>query len=132
MPRRYCMIVRKESSIFVGVTFERNLNWYKHVADLAIFAVKKLGLLFRTREYLFSFSNFQTMHVSQLRPNPQYYSYIQGAARPTILHLPDSVQKKSIKLIRDPAHSSKLLLPAHRRTVNDLFFPSIIPWVFLS
>lgn len=47
----------------------RNLNWNEHVANLATFKVKKLGFLFRGREYLY-FSKLCTLYVSQIMSNP--------------------------------------------------------------
>lgn len=40
------ILAKKESFNLVEITFERNLNCYKHVADLATSSAKKLGFLF--------------------------------------------------------------------------------------
>lgn len=46
------VLIKKESFILVGVTFERNLNWHKRVAALTTSVAEKFGFLFRARKYL--------------------------------------------------------------------------------
>nr|CAH7733481.1 unnamed protein product [Callosobruchus chinensis] len=93
--------------------------WREHVSSIATAAGKKLGYLFRARKY-FSPSNLLTLYKSQIRPSLEYCSHIWGAAAPTTLSILDSVQRRAIRLIGDPALTCYLQLLSHRRAVGDL------------
>nr|CAH7720342.1 unnamed protein product [Callosobruchus chinensis] len=80
---------------------------------------KKLGYLFRARKY-FSPSNLLTLYKAQIRPRLEYCSHIWGAAAPTTLSILDTVQRRAIRLIGDPALTCHLQPLSHRRAVGDL------------
>ena len=103
----------------VGVTFEQDLRWDKHISSIASAASKKLGFLFRAKKY-FTSSNLYTLYVAQIRPSLEYCSHVWGAAPPTTLNILDSVQRRAIRLINDPALTDRLPSLAHRRAVGDL------------
>nr|CAH7762496.1 unnamed protein product [Callosobruchus chinensis] len=92
--------------------------WPEHVSYIATAAEKKLGYLFRARKY-FSPSNFLTLYKAQIRPSLEYCSHIWGAAVPTTLSILDSVQRRAIRLIGDPALTCHLQPLSHRRAVGD-------------
>jgi hypothetical protein len=103
----------------VGVTFENNLNWHKHIVSLATAALKKLGFLFRAKKY-FSPSNLYTLYVSQIQPSLKYCSHVWGMAFPTTLSILDAIQRRAVRLINDPLLTQRLPSLAHRRAVGDL------------
>ena len=109
----------KESFDLVGVAFEQDLSWHRHISSIATSAAKKLGFLFRARKY-FSSSNLHTLYVSQIRPCLEYCSHVWGAAPPSTLSILDSIQKRAIRLIDDPVLAGRLPTLAHRRAVGDL------------
>nr|CAH7743566.1 unnamed protein product [Callosobruchus chinensis] len=92
---------------------------YEHVSSIATAARKKLGYLFRAREY-FSLSNLLTLYKAQIRPSLEYYSHIWRAAAPTTLSILDAVQRRAVRLIGDPASTCHLQPLSHRRPVGDL------------
>nr|CAH7730580.1 unnamed protein product [Callosobruchus chinensis] len=93
--------------------------WHEHVSSIATAAGKKLGYLFRARKY-FSPSNLLALYKSQIRHSLEYCSHIWGAAAPTILSILDAVQRRTIRLIGDPASTCHLQPLSHRRAVGDL------------
>nr|CAH7732243.1 unnamed protein product [Callosobruchus chinensis] len=98
--------------------------WHEHVSSIATAAGKKLGYLFRARKY-FSPSNLLTLYKAQIRPSLEYCSHIWGAAAPTTLSILDTVQRRAIRLIGDPAltchlqplFTGVLLVTSHFSTV---------------
>ena len=75
-----------------------NLSWRDHIANIAKSASKKLGVLFRFREY-FSASQLLKIYVGLIRPCLEYCSHIWGASPYT--YLLDRVESKAIRLIGD-------------------------------
>ncbi len=103
----------------LGVTAETNMSWHNHVADIAKRASQKLGVLFRTR-HLYTPSQLLTLYKAQIRPTMEYCSHIWSAAPKHTLMLLNTVQKRAIKLINDPALTRNLDGLEHRRSVGDL------------
>lgn len=65
------------------VTFERYVNWHKHVATLAYFEAKKFGIFFRVRKYLFP-ENLYTICNSERAKSRAYiylYRYSEGSIK---------------------------------------------------
>nr|CAH7741091.1 unnamed protein product [Callosobruchus chinensis] len=93
--------------------------WHEQVSSIATDAGKKLGYLFRARKY-FSPSNLLTLCKTQIRASLEYCSHIWGAAAPTTLSILDAVQRRTIRLIGDPALTSLPQPLYHRRAVGDL------------
>nr|CAH7725917.1 unnamed protein product [Callosobruchus chinensis] len=93
--------------------------WHEHVSSIAAVAGKKLGYLFTSRKY-FSPTNLLTLYKAQIRPSLEYCSHIWEAAAPTTLSILDAVQRRTIRLIGDPALTCHLQPLSHRRTVGDL------------
>nr|CAH7743455.1 unnamed protein product [Callosobruchus chinensis] len=94
--------------------------WHEHVSSIATAAGKKLGYLFRARQY-FSPSNLLTLYKAQIRPSLEYCSHIWGAAAPTTFSILDAVQRRAIRLIGDPALTCHLQPLSHRLTFLPLF-----------
>ena len=113
------ILQEKDSFDLVGVSFDHDLNWHRHISTIASSAAKKLGFLFRAKKY-FSSSNLYTLYVSQIRPCLEYCSNIWGAAPPTTLGILDAIERKAVRLINDPTLTNKLPCLAHRRAVGDL------------
>lgn len=72
---RYLTKNIKNSFNFVGITFERYLNWHDHVTVLVSSATKKFGVLFRGRNYP-SPTNLYILYVSHVRSSLEYCSRI--------------------------------------------------------
>lgn len=113
------VVQSKESFSLVGISVDQNLNWHPHITSVAEAAAKKLSFLFRCRKY-FSSANLFTLYISLIRPCLEYCSHIWGAAAASTLAILDSIQRRAIRLINDPALTQKLPSLAHRRAVGDL------------
>nr|CAH7714134.1 unnamed protein product [Callosobruchus chinensis] len=92
--------------------------WHEHVSSIATAAGKKLGYLFRARNY-FSPLNLLKLCKAQIRPSLESCSHICEAAAPTTLSI-GGFQKNTIRLIVDPALTCHLQPLSHRRIVGDL------------
>nr|CAH7768604.1 unnamed protein product [Callosobruchus chinensis] len=57
---------------------------------------------------------------AQIRPSLECCSHIWGAAAPTTLSIVDAVQRRTTRLIGDPALTCPLQPLSHRRAVGDL------------
>ena len=79
----------------VGVTFEQDLRWDKHISSIASAASKKLGFLFHAKKY-FTSANLYTLYVAQVRLSLEYCYHIWGAAPPTTLSILDCIQRRAI------------------------------------
>nr|CAH7749696.1 unnamed protein product [Callosobruchus chinensis] len=66
---------RSHSFKLLGVSITENMIWHEHVSSIATAAGKKLGYLFRARQY-FSPSNLLTLYKAQIRPSLEYCSHI--------------------------------------------------------
>nr|CAH7749301.1 unnamed protein product [Callosobruchus chinensis] len=110
---------RSHSFKLLGVSITENMIWPEHVLWIATAAGKKLGYLFRAREY-FSPSNLLTLYKAQIRPSLEYFLHIWGAATSTTLSLLDAVQRRAIRrLIGDAALTCRIQPLSHRRAVDD-------------
>nr|CAH7744147.1 unnamed protein product [Callosobruchus chinensis] len=107
---------RSHSFKLLGVSITESTTWYEHVSSIATAAGKKLGYLFRARQF-FSPSNLLTLYKVQIRPSLECCSHIWGAAAPTTLSILDAVQRRAIRLIGDPALTCHLQPLSHRRGV---------------
>nr|CAH7762908.1 unnamed protein product [Callosobruchus chinensis] len=76
---------------------------------------KSLIILFRNE----SPSNL-TLFKAQIRPSLEYCSHIWGAAAAITFSILDTVQRRAIRLIGDPALTCHLQSLSHRREVGDL------------
>nr|CAH7739206.1 unnamed protein product [Callosobruchus chinensis] len=74
---------------------------HEHVSSIAIASGKKLGYLFRARQYFSPFS-LLTLYKAQIRASQEHYSHIWETAAPTTLPIFDTVQRRAIRLISDP------------------------------
>ena len=103
----------------LGVEVCSGLKWNEHIQQLASSAAKKLGFLNRCRKYFTSRQVLQ-IYKSFIRPCMEYCSQVWGGAARTTLKMLDSVQKRAIKIIRNPQITKDLDTLQHRRDVADL------------
>src|SRR3978361_2310049 len=103
----------------LGVTASSNLSRHDHVTDIAKAASKKLGFLFRARRY-FTSQQLLVLYRAEIRPPLEYCSHIWSSAPKHTLNMLDSVQRRAIRLIGNPALTCSLQSLEHRRTVADL------------
>nr|CAH7741169.1 unnamed protein product [Callosobruchus chinensis] len=92
---------------------------HEHISSIATAAGKKIGYLSRARKY-FSPANLLTLYKAQIRPSLEYCSHIWGAAAPTTWSILDAVQRRSFRLVGDPASTCHFKQLFHRRAVGDL------------
>ena len=86
----------------LGVTLGSNLSWNDHITTPAKATACKLGLLFRSRRY-FTPISLLTLYKAQIGPFLEYRSHLwRGASKHSLATL-DAIQKRTIKLIGDPA-----------------------------
>ena len=103
----------------LGVTLGSDLSWNDHISTAAKAAARKLGILFGSRRY-FTPSQLLTLYTAQIRPCLENGSHLwRGASKHSLATL-DSIQKRAIKLIGDPALTNSLDSLAHRRTISAL------------
>ena len=103
----------------LGVTLGSDHSWSDPISTTAKAAARKLGLLFRSRRY-FTPSQLLTLYKAQIRPCLEYGSHLwRGASKHSLATL-DAIQKRSIKLIGDPALTNTLDSLAHHRAISAL------------
>ena len=80
-------------------------DWRDHIVQIAKSASKKLGVLFRCKQYFNSAQLFK-LYTGFIRPCLEYCSHIWGSSPYTSLL--DRVESKAIRLISDPFLTSTL------------------------
>ena len=101
----------------LGVSFSRDLSWKEHIISLAKSASKKLGVLYRLRNY-FSPSQLLSLYRGLVRPCMEYSSHVWGASPHTSIL--DKVELKAFRLIASPPLTNNLQSLSLRRNVASL------------
>ena len=109
-----------ESEYFrlLGLPFDSTLSWRQYIEDIAKAASKKIGSLYRARDFLDA-ESILYLYKASIRPCMEYCCHIWAGAPITSLNLLDSVQKLLKNLIGDDLFS-KLQSLSHRRDVASL------------
>ena len=94
-----------------------SLSWRDHIVQIAKSASKKLGVLFRCKQY-FNGAQLFKLYTGFIRPCLEYCSYIWGSSPYTSLL--DRIESKAIRLIGDPSLTSTLDPLSLRRKVASL------------
>ena len=105
----------------LGLQISSSLSWRDHIVQIAKSASKKLGVLFRCKQYFISAQLFK-LYTSFIHPCLEYCSHIWGSSPyPSLL---DRVESKVIRLIGDPSLTSTLdPLSLHRKVASlSLFY----------
>src|SRR6201990_827065 len=87
----------------LGLNINNKLSWKPHITMVAKVAYKKLGVLFRLREF-FSSEQLLQIYKSLIRPCMEYCSHIWGGSDSSSLL--DRVESEAIRLINCPLLSS--------------------------
>jgi hypothetical protein len=103
----------------LGLNISHKLKWNEHISGIAKNASKKLGCLNRCRKFFKSHQILQ-IYKAYIRPCIEYCSHIWGAASKSYLHLLDSIQRRAVRIIRNPSITDNLDSLQHRRDVADL------------
>ena len=101
----------------LGLELSHNLSWRNHIEGIAKSASKKLGVLFRCRNF-FSSSELLQLYVGLIRPCMEYCSHVWGGSPYT--RLLDRVEAKAFRLIGNARLSSSLDSLSLRRRVASL------------
>ena len=101
----------------LGLQISSSLSWRDHIVQIAKSASKKLGVLFRCKQYFNSAQLFK-LYTGFFRPCMEYCSHIWGSSPYTSLL--DRVESKAIFLISDPSLTSTLDPLSLRRKVASL------------
>ena len=101
----------------LGIQISSSLSWRDHIVQIAKSASKKLGVLFRCKQYFNSAQLFK-LYTGFIRPCLEYCSHIWGSSLYTSLH--DRVESEAIRLIGDPSLISTLDPLSLRRKVASL------------
>src|SRR6201990_2691117 len=97
----------------LGLNINNKLSWKPHITMVAKAASKKLGILFRLREF-FSSEQLLQIYKGLIRPCMEYCSHIWGGSGSSSLL--DRVESKAKRLINCPLLSNSLdLLPLFHR-----------------
>ncbi|XP_060522516.1 uncharacterized protein LOC132699684 [Cylas formicarius] len=110
---------RSSSLSLLGVNASTNFSWHKHVVGLAKIAAQRLGFLFRAKRY-FTSAQLLTPYKAQVRPVMEYCSHTWSSAPKHTLAILDSIQRRAVRLVDDPALTGSLQSLSHRRRVDDL------------
>ena len=89
----------------LGLQISSSLSWRDHIVQIAKSASKKLGVLFRCKQYFNSAQLFK-LYTGFIRPCLEYCSDIWGSSPYTSLL--DRVESKAIRLISNPSLTSTL------------------------
>ena len=89
----------------LGIQISSSLSWRDHIIQIAKSASKKLGVLFRCKQY-FNSAHLFKLYIGFIYPCLEYCSYIWGSSPYTSLL--DRVESKAIRLIGDPSLTSIL------------------------
>ena len=84
----------------LGLQISSSLSWRDHIVQIAKSASKKLGVLFRCKQYFNSDQLFK-LYTGFIRPCLEYCSHIWGSSPYTSLL--DRIESKAIRLIGDPS-----------------------------
>ena len=95
----------------LGLQISSSLSWRDHIVQIAKSASKKLGVLFRCKQYSNSSQLFK-FYTGFIRPCLEYCSHIWGS--------PYRVESKAVRLIGDPSLTSTLDPLSLRRKVASL------------
>ena len=101
----------------LGIQISSSLSWRDHIVQIAKSASKKLGVLFRCKQY-FNFAQLLTLYTGSIRHCLEYCSHIWGSSPYTSLL--DRVESKAIHLTGDPSLTSTLDPLSLRRKVASL------------
>ena len=101
----------------LSLQISSSLSWRDHIVQIAKSASKKLGVLFRCKQYFNSAQLFK-LYTGFIRPCLEYCSHIWGSSPYTSLL--DRVESKAIRLISDPSLTSTLDPLSLRRKVASL------------
>ena len=101
----------------LGLQISSSLSWRDHIVQIAKSASKKLGVLFRCKQYFNSTQLFK-LYKGFIRPCLEYCSHIWGSSPYTSLL--DRIESKAIRLIGDPSLTSTLDPLSLRRKVASL------------
>ncbi|VEN60935.1 unnamed protein product [Callosobruchus maculatus] len=102
-------IVESLSVKLLRININNNMSWHDHVVSIAKTASQKLGVWFRCRKLYTP----ELLYKAQIRPSLKYCSHHS-------LKLPDTIQKRAIRLIDTPNLTKDLHGLEHRRRVADL------------
>ena len=89
----------------LGLQISSSLSWRDHIVQIAKSASKKLGVLFRCKQY-FNSAQLLKLYTGFIRPCLEYCSHIWGSSPYTSLL--DRIESKAIRLIGDPSLTSTL------------------------
>ena len=107
-----------DSFRMLGLNFCGNFKWTSYIQSIAKAAIKKIGSLYRAREYLTPISILY-LYKATIRPCIEYCCHLWAGAPASLLNLLDRIQKRVCNLI-GPNLSSLLQPLSHRRNVASL------------
>ena len=110
-------ILPLNSNIILRLQISSSLSWRDHIVQIAKSASKKLGVLFRCKQYFNSAQLFK-LYTGFIRPFLGYCYHIWGSSPYTSLL--DRIESKAIRLIGDPSLTLTLDPLSLRRKVASL------------
>ena len=102
----------------LGLTFSDDFTWNTYIESIAKSAARKVGSLFRSRNFL-SPDSILYLYKATIRPCMEYCCHIWAGASTNSLKLLDRIQRRVVSLI-GPNLSLKLHSLSHRRNVASL------------
>ena len=113
------MIPKSDNIDILGVTLNTNLSWTSYVKTVAKNASKKLGLMYRVREF-FTDEQLALIYKSHVRSQMEYCSPLWGGCGDVALRQLDKIQNKAIRLINNPTITNEFPPLSIRRDVASL------------
>ena len=101
----------------LGVSFSRDLNWKGHITSITKHASKRLGVLWRLRNF-FSPPQLLALYKGIVRPCMEYASHIWGGSTHTALL--ERVESRAFRVIGSPDLTGSLQSLSGRRKVASL------------
>lgn len=112
--------VPKSHSIdILGVTLNASLSWTPYVRNIAKNASRKMGLLYRVREF-FTDEQVAIIYKSHVRSQMEYCSPLWSGCGAVVLRQLDKIQNKAVRLINNLLITNEFPPLAIRRDVASL------------
>ena len=103
----------------LGMSVSSNLSWVDHILTATKVAARKLGFLYRSKQY-FNSKQLYLLYKAQIRPHLEYNSHLWVGAPKYASDMVNRIQKRAIRLINDPTLTSNIQSLEHRRIVSVL------------
>ena len=121
-----------DSTKYLGVTFDANLTWKKHINELCLKLSKTVAILSKVRHFVNS-NILVMLYYSLIFPFLIYGVPVWCLTFPSFLTPPSIIQKKAIRIIffSEPRSHFEPLFKSHKiLNLNDVFKLQVLSFVY--